>query len=144
MRQTSVKNLMKENPVIIPVDSTLRETAERMETVNCGVLLVGTPEKLEGIIMDRDIVVRAVAKGKDINRERVGNYMTTEVFFCKEDDTPDRAAGLIREKNIDRVVVEDKNGNPCGIITFGHIIRKNESMTEIATAIECAVGRKAA
>lgn len=144
MFPTRVKDLMREDPVIISPDTTLQEAAEKMSAINCGVLPVGTAEKLEGIITDRDIVLRAVAKGKNAGKEKVRDYMTMGVCACQEGDTPDRAAGLMRENNINRVIVEDEDGRPCGILTFGHIIRKNDSMTEIATAIECAVGRKAA
>ncbi|MDX2027211.1 MAG: CBS domain-containing protein [Alphaproteobacteria bacterium] len=144
MFPTRVKDLMREDPVIIPSNLTLEEAAQKMEAINCGVLPVGTDDKIEGIITDRDIVIRAVAKGKDITKERVRDHMTAQVCSCQQDDTPDRAAGLMRENNVNRVIVEDEDGRPCGILTFGHIIRKNDSMTEIATAIECAVGRKAA
>jgi len=144
MPHTRVKDLMKKDPIVISADLTLKEAAQKMESVNCGILPVGTPDQIEGIITDRDIVIRAVAKGKDVNKEKVRDYMTPEICTCNEDDTPDRAAGIMRENSVNRILVEDEDGKPCGILTFGHIIRKNDSMTEIATAIECAVGRKAA
>jgi CBS domain-containing protein len=144
MLQTRVKDLMKKNPDVISPTATLKEAAQKMESVNCGILPVGTPDKLEGVITDRDIVLRAVAKGKDVNKEKVADYMTEEICACQENDTPDRVAGIMREHGINRVVVQDADGKMLGIVTFGHIIWKNPSMTEIATAIECAVGRKAA
>lgn len=144
MFQTSVKDLMRKDLIVISPDSTLKDAAEKMATVKCGALPVGTLDKLEGVITDRDIVIRAVAKGRDTNRELVRDYMTPEVHACREDDTPDRAAGLMRETGVSRIVVEDKDGMPCGIVTFGGIVRKSGSMQEIATVIECAVGRKAA
>lgn len=144
MLQTRVKDLMKKNPVIIPMDYTLKDAAQEMEAHNCGVLPVGTPEKLEGVITDRDIVLRAVAKGKDINTEKVEDYMTPEVCSIREEDTTDLAADLMREKNISRVLVEDEDGKPCGILSFGRIIRENNSLQEIATVIEYAVKGKAA
>jgi CBS domain-containing protein len=144
MLQTSVKDLMRKDPIIISPDSTLKEAAEKMASIKCGALPVGTPDKLEGVITDRDIVVRAVAKGKDTGRELVRDYMTPEVHTCKMDDTADRAAGIMRDKGVSRIIVEDENGKPCGILTFGSIVRKSDSMHEIATVIECALGRKAA
>jgi len=142
--QTRVKDLMKKDPVIIPAESTLKEAARKMESVNCGVLLVGTKNRLEGVITDRDIVIRAVAKGKDVNKEKVKDYMTSEICSVEQDAPPDRVANIMRENHINRVLVEDDEGKPCGIITFGRMIRKNDSMQEIATVIECAVGQKAA
>jgi CBS domain-containing protein len=142
--QTRVKDLMTKDPVIVPPDCTLKEAAQKMESIDCGVLPVGTQEKLEGVITDRDIVIRAVAKGKDINKEKVRDYMTREVCSVKEGDTPDRAGDVMRENSISRVLVEDGSGKPCGILTFGRIIREDGSMEEIASVIQCAVGQKAA
>jgi CBS domain-containing protein len=144
MSPTRVKDIMTKNPVFISADSSLKEAAQEMEAANCGVLPVGTPDELEGIITDRDIVLRAVARGKDVNKEKVRDYMTPEVCSIKEDATPNVAANVMREKNINRVLVEDEDGRPSGILTFGRMIRENGNMEEIVTMIECAVGRKAA
>jgi CBS domain-containing protein len=135
---------MQKDPVFIEADCTLREAAQRMDELNCGVLPVGTKDHLEGIITDRDIVLRAVAKGKNTNEVLVKDFMTAEVCNIEEDDTTDRAAGIMRAKNINRLLVHDEQGKPSGILTFGHIIRDHDSMQEITSAIECAVGRKVA
>jgi CBS domain-containing protein len=144
MTQTHVKELMTENPVIIGPNATLKEAAQKMEEINCGALPVGTADKVEGMITDRDIVIRAVAKGKDVNVEKVKAYMTPKVHSIKEYDTPDHAAEMMREQQVNRILVEDKNGKPCGIITFGRMLRENDSMQEVTTIIECAIGKKAA
>ena len=142
--QTHVKDLMKKDPVIISPDSTLAEAAQKMQSIDCGVLPVGSKDKLQGVITDRDIVIRAVAEGKDVTKEKVKDYMTPDVVTVKEDEPTDRAANLMRERNINRIIVNDTDGRPCGIITFGRMIRENDSMREIATVITCAVGEKAA
>lgn len=142
--QTRVKDLMQKDPFIISPDCSLKEAAQRMEDIDCGVLPVGTKDKIEGIITDRDIVLRAVSRGKDMNKAKVRDFMTPEVCHIEEDDTTDRAAGVMRENHISRVLVRDEDGRPSGILTFGRIVRANNSMQEITAAIECAVGRKAA
>lgn len=141
---TKVKELMRENPVIISADATLKEAAQKMKDEDCGVLPVGSWERLEGIITDRDIVVRAVAEGTDAAEMRVSDCMTTDVFYCNLDDTLSQAAEQMREHDVSRLVVKDKSGMACGILTFGCILRKNESLKEIGKVIECAVGKKAA
>lgn len=141
---TQVKELMKKNPVIIEKNSTLREAAEKMRSIDCGVLPVGTWEKLEGIITDRDIVIRAVASGTDIMSAKVSDYMTTELCFCNETDTLEQAAEKMCQHNVSRLIIQDQNGNPCGILTFGAILRKDRNLQEISKVVECAVGNKAA
>ncbi len=142
MTATHVKDLMQKNPVFISPNCCLREAAQEMETSKCGMLPVGTPDHIEGILTDRDIVVRAVARGKNINTEKVKDYMTTDVCSVREDDETYRAADMMREKNVNRLLVNDQKGHPCGILSFGRILRKNESMQELAILIECALGPK--
>lgn len=142
--QTLVKELMKENPVIIAATTTLKEAAQKMKSIDCGVLPVGSWDALEGIITDRDIVIRAVAEGVDTNKAQVRDYMTADVFYCSDYDTLAQAAEKMREHDVSRLVVRDSSGKACGVITFGCILRKNESLKEIGKVVECAVGKKAA
>ena len=142
--QTKVKDLMTEEPVIIDRETTLEEAAREMKSVDCGVLPIGSWHVLEGIITDRDIVVRAVAEGADMATEQVRDYMTTEVFYCDEDDTLAEAAEKMHKYGVSRLIVNDNGGRACGIITFGCILRKNKSLREIGQVVECAVGKKVA
>lgn len=142
--QTKVKDLMKEDPVIISSSATLKEAAQKMKSVDCGVLPVGTWDKLEGMITDRDIVIRAVAESVDITSARVCDYMTTDVYYCSENDTLAQAAEQMHKNNVSRLVVRDNSGKACGIITFGRILREDESLKEIGKVVECAIGKKVA
>lgn len=142
---TKVRDLMKENPVTVAPNSTLFEAAQKMKSAECGALPVGTPEKLQGIITDRDIVIRAVAEGKDPKTEQVKSYMTSQIVFCDAGDSLEEAAELMREKQVNRLAVRDEaNNKMCGILTFGCIIRKGNDLEEIGRVIERAVGKKAA
>jgi predicted transcriptional regulator len=142
--QTKVKDLMKANPVIISSNITLKEAAQKMKSVDCGVLPVGTWDNLEGMITDRDIVIRAVAEGIDVAKAQVRDYMTTDVFYCSESDTLAQAAEQMRKNNVSRLVVKGSSGKACGILTFGRILREDENLGEIGTVVECAIGKKAA
>jgi CBS domain-containing protein len=141
--QNKVKDFMTPDPVIIPSESTLKEAAQKMEAVDCGVLPVGSWNDLEGIITDRDIVIRAVAKGKDVTMEKVNDYMTSEVFYCDEEDTLEEVAEKMSRNNVNRLVVKDGDDKPCGIITFGCILRKDNDKDEINKIIEQVAGKAA-
>jgi CBS domain-containing protein len=142
--QTKVKDLMKSNPATISPDSSLREAAQKMESIDCGVLPVGNSDDPEGIITDRDIVLRAVAKGRDVAKEKVKDYMTMQVFSCNEDDTLEDAAKAMHENHVNRLLVKDGSGKMSGILSFGCILRKEEQMEDIQKVLECTVGKKAA
>lgn len=143
MKQTMVKELMTAYPVLIDPDASLQEAADKMREIDCGVLPVGTNKQLQGIITDRDIVVRAVARGQDIRKEKVRDYMTDEIFFCKEDDTLEQAADLMGKHKVSRLIVKDKAGTVTGILTFGCILREDSDMEEITSVVMHATQRAA-
>ena len=144
MRNTQVKDLMTENPVLINPDMTLKEAAAKMRDIDCGILPVGTEDKLKGIITDRDIVIRAVSRGKDIAREQVKDYMTADVYACNEHDTLEDAADKMRVHKVSRLVVKNKAGKVTGILSFGGILRRNADAAEVANVVKHATGTRAA
>lgn len=143
MQLKQVKDLMESETVMIGPDATLTEAARKMKDVDCGFLPVGTGKSPEGIITDRDIVIRAIAEGKDPGRERVRDYMTAEICACRESDTLEGAARMMNENEVSRLVVEDNAGNICGVLTFGRIIRSNNDKEETSNVVEQATGKAA-
>lgn len=143
MHNTKVKDLMTSDPILITSESSLKEAAAKMKDVDCGVLPVGTKDKVEGIITDRDIVIRAIAKGKDPAKEKVKDYMTAKVYACNEDDYLEDAADKMREHKVSRLIVRNKQGKVAGILSFGGILRKNADADEVANVVKHAT-RKAA
>lgn len=143
MQQKQVKDLMESEAVMIRPDATLQEAAAKMKEAGCGFLPVGTAESPQGIITDRDIVIRAVAEGKDPSREKVRDYMTTDVCVCRESDTLEGAAKTMGDNSVSRLVVEDNNGKMCGVLTFGRLIRSNNNKDETSNVVEQATGKAA-
>lgn len=143
LKKTKVKDLMTPHPQLISPDTTLQEAARKMKRLNCGVLPVGTKDKLEGIITDRDIVIRAVAKGGDISDEKVRVHMSKNIYACSEDDTLREAADQMHQHKISRLVVKNQQGKTTGILTFGCILRKDTNVAEVSDVVEHAVGRAA-
>ncbi len=143
MENKQVKNLMEMDLKLINPDATLEEASIKMKQCGCGFLPVGTENKLEGIITDRDIVVRALAEGKDPKREMVRDIMTDTICSCKETDTLGDAAKVMSENNVSRLVVKDDANNICGILTFGRIIRANDNKQETSDVVEKATGKAA-
>ena len=143
MEGTQVKDLMETNLELISPDATLQEAARKMKETDCGFLPVGSNNAPEVIITDRDIVIRAIAAGKDPAQERVCYYLTERVHACKETDTLETAAKVMSDNHISRLVVESGSGNICGILTFGRIIRSNDDKQETSDVVETATGKAA-
>ncbi len=143
MTATKVKDLMAANPALIAPDATLQEAARKMQELDCGFLPVGSAGKAEGILTDRDIIIRAVAEGKNPAQEKVRDYMTKEVCACEEGDTLEDAAEIMNENSVSRLVVRDGSGKISGVLTFGRIIRSNDNREETSTVVDCATGQAA-
>lgn len=141
MQTVFVKDLMAKNPVFADPDDTLEDAAVEMKNVDCGVLPVGTKSNIKGMITDRDIIVRAVAAGKDPAKEKVRNYMTAKALFCNENDTIKDATETMKKNKVSRLIVKNDSDRISGILSFGHILRENTNAAEIADVITDVAGR---
>ncbi len=137
---TKVKELMTLQPEMISPNATLQQAAKRMEAANYGALPVGTETKLQGIITDRDIVVRALAHGKNPATEKVSGYMTKSVHTCDENDSLEDASEKMHRYNVSRLIVEDKEGKVTGILFFGNILRNDADSGELAGVLKHCCG----
>jgi CBS domain-containing protein len=77
--------------------------------------------KVVGIITDRDIAVRAVARGLDPNQTRVQDVMTREVLSCPAESDVEAACVLMQERQVRRLVVTGPEEAPIGIVSLGDI-----------------------
>ncbi len=142
MKNTQVKELMEKTLMKISPDDSLYEASKKMKDAGCGCLAVGTRSKLEGVITDRDIVIRAIAEGRDPTEESVRDYMSPVVKVCRDNDTLAEAAKKMRDHRISRLVVMDNKGKPCGVLSFGKILRTHSDPEEMTEVIAFATGRK--
>lgn len=143
MEKKQVKELMETDLKRINPDATLEEASKQMKEYCCGFLPVGSENTTEGIITDRDIVIRALAEGKDPKCEKVHDFMSKTVWSCMETDSLEDAAKVMSENNVGRLVVKNGANNICGILTFGRIIRMNDNKQETSDVVEKATGKAA-
>ena len=88
-----------------------------MVEADCGEIPVTDGSRLIGVVTDRDIVCRVVAKGKNPTAVTAGECMSEPVIVVKEDSTIEDVMSLMEEKQIRRVPVVDGTGCCCGIIS---------------------------
>ncbi len=115
--------------------NTLKEVAVMMRDGDMGSVPVVEDGKLVGIVTDRDIVVRAVADGKEA-ATGVAEAMTTDIFSVKPDDFVFEAIRLMGDKQVRRVPVVDEQGQLAGIIAMADIALEMEDEKEIAETLE--------
>jgi len=102
-------------------DATLREAAERMKTLDVGALPVCDNDRLAGLLTDRDIVIRSIASGRDPQKEKVRDVMTPEIVFCFEDQDVGEAARLMKDKQIRRLPILNRDKRLVGIVSLGDV-----------------------
>jgi CBS domain-containing protein len=143
MKNTTIKHYVTLSPVVISPDSTVEEAAAKMEKFDCGIFPVGTADKAIGMITDRDIVVRAIAKKKHPASTKVSEIMTKEVYSIPEDTSVHHAADVMRKHQVNRLLVNDARGVVIGILSLGHLIR-NADPELVAKVVMHSMGKKAA
>jgi CBS domain-containing protein len=122
-----VQQVMSTNVHYVPSTATLAEAATMMREIDTGFLPIGDSDKdkLQGVITDRDIVVRAIALGKDPQQVTVTEAKTDKVLYCYQGDSVEEAAENMRNQQVYRLIVlnDEDNKRLCGVISLGDIVR---------------------
>lgn len=111
--------------------ATLAEAAKKMASQDIGSLPVcAERRRVVGIITDRDITVRAVARGMDPNATRVEEVMTRDVLSCSAEAEVEHACALMESRQVRRLLVTGQDDAPVGIVSLGDIalcLRESQS-----------------
>jgi len=121
-----LRDIMTQGVVEIPPQTTLKEAAERMRTLDVGVLPVCDGQRILGILTDRDIALRGVAEGCDPNTTCVTEAMTPDVIYCFDDEDVREAAKLMEQRQIRRLLVMDHQKHAVGIVSLGDIATRTQ------------------
>lgn len=135
-----VKEIMTAQPVTLGKDATIAEAAKLMRDRGIGDVIVVDGEDAEGIVTDRDIVIRGVAEGADPDTTRLGQVVSGDLTSVAPDDPIERAIELVRGKAIRRVAVLD-GGKPVGIISIGDLAIERDPRSALADISEEPPGR---
>ncbi|MHC4075273.1 MAG: CBS domain-containing protein [Planctomycetota bacterium] len=120
-----VKEIMTANAETIDCNCTLAEAAAKMKALEIGALAVWRGDDVVGVITDRDITIRAVAKGRDPNKTLVNEIMTPDVLYCLENDDIREAAKIMERKSIHRLLVLNKDYEPSGFVSLSDFAVKS-------------------
>jgi CBS domain-containing protein len=116
--------IMTREVEILQPDDSLQSAAKRMRDQDIGFLPVCDGETLLGVLSDRDITIRALADGMDVNIMLARDLMTTPAIYCFEDQDVSEAAKIMEENQIRRLVIlshDDKR--VVGVISLGDLAR---------------------
>jgi len=122
---------MAKNPVTLSKSTPLIEAAKSMKEKDIGNVIVFDNGQIEGVVTDRDIVVRAIAEGRDPNNTKLEEVCSSGVVTLPPDASLDEAAKLMRDKKVRRIPIEE-NGKPVGIVSIGDLAMKLDDRSALA------------
>lgn len=139
-----IGEVMTRGAEFVGPDATIQEAARLMAEHDIGAVLVGSAEALEGILTDRDILLRVIVEGGDPLRTRVGGVMSSSVFHCGIDATIDEALRSMHEHQIRRLPVVDEQGRVLGIVVRSVLAQASRAAPDASAAREPLAGEPAA
>lgn len=118
-----VADVMARDIEFVDASTSVAEAAAVMGDLGVGALPVGSAEDLQGVLTDRDILFRVVAKGLSNTEVTVGEVMTTTLYSCRQEDVVQTALDLMGARNLRRLPVLDANGIMVGLVTLSDLSR---------------------
>ncbi|WP_417782072.1 DUF294 nucleotidyltransferase-like domain-containing protein [Terasakiella pusilla] len=123
---TKVRDLLRrQGPVTIEPETTIQQAAQKMSKEGVSCLLVLKDDAIVGIVTDKDLRNRVVAKGFDIAKP-LSDIMTANPICIDSEDYLFDAMLLMSQKNIRHLPVMDA-GRAAGVITNTNIVQKQST-----------------
>ena len=121
-----VREVMSRKVLVASPDDTVEKAATLMAQVNCGALPVGENDRLVGMITDRDIALRAVAKGNPPDHCTVREAMSPGVKYVFEDEATEAVAESMSKLQVRRLPVLNRQKRLVGIVSLGDLALKQK------------------
>ena len=119
-----VREVMTNNPRCVTPDTPVAEAARLMKSEDVGSLPILEGEKVTGIVTDRDIVLQAVAEGKNPSGMPVREVASRELIKINAEDDLSSALRLMASQQVRRLPVVDDDGRLVGILAQADVARE--------------------
>jgi CBS domain-containing protein len=116
-----INEVMTRRVEVVHPDATIEEAAEKMKSLDVGALPVCDGDRLQGMITDRDITVRATAEGYVPGFTKVRTVMTEDVQWCFDDEDVQAAAEIMQRAQIRRLPIVNREKRLVGIVSLGDV-----------------------
>lgn len=123
-----IRDVMTTEVKTLSPDQSIREAAALMADIDSGALLVNEQDRLIGMITDRDIAIRAVAKGLDCDTP-VREVMSNTIRYCFDDESVHDVAQNMAENEMRRMPVLNREKRLVGVVSLGNIASSHNQQT---------------
>ena len=120
----SIRDAMTSNPRGVEVNTPVAEAARLMKTEDVGSLPVVEGDRLVGMVTDRDIVIRVVAAGNDVQSATVGEIASKDLVTIDPQQELDEALRLMAQHQVRRLPVVEEDGRLVGILAQADVAQE--------------------
>src|SRR5437879_903480 len=124
-----IREIMSTNVECVPPNSGIRDLANKMKMLDVGFVPICENDRLVGTVTDRDIVIRCLAGGQDVNSCKAGEIMSKNIFWCYEDQDVKDVAEKMRDNDVRRMLILNKGKRLVGVVSIGDISKVEEKET---------------
>jgi CBS domain-containing protein len=121
-----VSEAMTRDVRVASPEETVQKAAQTMADLDAGILPVGEEDHLIGMITDRDIAIRGIAKGKGPDA-KVRDVMTADVKYCFDDQEIEEVTRNMADIQVRRLPVLNRDKRLVGILSLGDIAISRDS-----------------
>ena len=131
----TVAQLMTPYPVVVDAATPVAQCARLMDDRDIGALGVMEEGRLVGVLTDRDIVIRALARNRDPFALTAGDLASGDVVAVSIDASVEEAERRMRQRAVRRLFIVAEDGRPLGILTVDDLIALREPNSIMAQQI---------
>ena len=117
-----IEDLVKKPLVSLPANAKCIEAAETMRSRNVGSIVIAEGGKPLGVITDRDLVVRVMARNEDARELTVGEVMSKDPGFVTWTRSIDEVVATMRQLGVRRIPMVDENGDLVGLVSMDDLL----------------------
>ena len=131
-----ISEIMSRDVAIAAPGDSVQKVAQKMAEIDAGIIPVGEKDRLVGMISDRDIVLRAVAKGKSPGKCTARDVMSPDIKYCYEHEKLEDAARNMATLQVKRLPVLNRDKRLVGIVSLGDLACEPEAVEHSKEALQ--------
>jgi len=138
MNTKKCRDVMTENLVFATPEDTVSNVAQLMKREDIGPVLIVDNERsktLVGIVTDRDLAIKVVAEGRDLQNTRVEEVMTRKLITCYADEDVENAMKSMAQYQLRRIPVVGENMKLVGIISQADVATRMDEPEKTAEVV---------
>lgn len=130
-----IREMMTVSVATLGPDDTVEQAARVMRDANVGFAPVVSSGMVLGVLTDRDIVLRAAARGYHMRLAKVLDILTPGAVHCSEDDEVKDAAKLMAENHVRRIVVVKPDNTLAGVLSLADLAAHSGETAKVVEEI---------